>query len=160
MKSILFFLCIIAGVANAQQMGTVVQAQPTFERVNVGSVCQAGGYQQQGGYQQGGRSNMGAILGGIGGAGIGNGIGQGDGRVAAMVVLSAVGAIVGDRLDNRDQPQQYQQAPCRAVPQYEQRQSGTQVVVDFEGRRVNGYIRRAVQVGDQVRVSVNIHIAE
>ena len=157
MKSIFLILCMIAGVANAQQMGTVVQAQPVFEQVNVGSSCQPGAYQQG---SSSGRSNTGAVLGGISGAGIGNSVGQGDGRVAAMVIFSAVGAIVGDRLDNREQPQQQYQAPCRSVPQYVQRQSGTQVVVDFEGRRVNGYIRRAVQPGDQVRVSLSIHIAE
>lgn len=161
-----FILALFAAVSTAasaqnwnqnqwhQPMATVVQAVPQFEQVNVGGGCQP----NYGGGQQ--RNNTGAVIGGIAGAAIGNGVGRGDGRTAAMAIFSGVGAVIGDRMDNNQGNQygnQYQQ-DCR--PQYQQRQVGTQVVAEYEGQRVNGYVRRPVQVGEQIRVRVNVQIAE
>ena len=144
------FIVSYGNTAKAQQaMGTVIQATPAYESYSTGTTCNS--------VPKKSRGVLGAIGGGLVGLGIGSMIGQGAGREAAQVLGAAGGAVWGDNLQNGDNDD----IPAQAcTQQMAQRQSGTQVVVEYDGRKVNAFIRRPVFLGDKVRINHNITVGE
>jgi uncharacterized protein YcfJ len=64
-------------------------------------------------------------------------VGKGSGRVAASAAGAAIGAIVGDRLSNRDTREEFYEREvrrCRMVDNFETRITGYRVTYEYAGR--------------------------
>jgi uncharacterized protein YcfJ len=79
----------------------VLSVTPQIERVNTPSQECRTEYVQERYYETPARSNTGAIVGGIAGGLIGSRFGGGNGRIATAALGAGVGAVMGDRYDNR-----------------------------------------------------------
>ncbi len=104
-----------------------------------------------------GRSNTGALIGGVTGGIVGNQVGGGKGRDAATVAGAIVGTIVGERLDNPIQQAQYttqQVQRCHMVNDAKQELSGYNVTYRYNGRDVT--VRLPYNPGSSVRVGVGV----
>ncbi|WP_232418361.1 MULTISPECIES: glycine zipper 2TM domain-containing protein [unclassified Methylotenera] len=80
----------------------VLSVTPQIERVNSPRQECRTEYVRESYYEAPRRSNAGAIVGGIAGGLIGSRFGGGNGRIATAAVGAGLGAVVGDRYDNRD----------------------------------------------------------
>ncbi len=80
----------------------VLSVTPQIERVNNPRQECRTEYVRESYYEAPRRSNTGAIVGGIAGGLIGSRFGGGSGRIATAAVGAGLGAVVGDRYDNRD----------------------------------------------------------
>lgn len=80
----------------------VLSVTPQIERVNSPRQECRTEYVRESYYEAPRRSNTGAIVGGIAGGLIGSRFGGGSGRIATAAVGAGLGAVVGDRYDNRD----------------------------------------------------------
>lgn len=80
----------------------VLSVRPQIERVNTPTQECRTEYVRESYYEAPRRSNTGAIVGGIAGGLIGSRFGGGSGRIATAAVGAGLGAVVGDRYDNRD----------------------------------------------------------
>ena len=108
----------------------------------------------------GSREYGGAVIGGVAGALIGNQVGRGHGREAATAVGAVVGAFTGDRMANRDRPEQYEQVPrevttCRTVNEVQNRIVGYQVNYEYHGQHYATLMHENPGPNLQVRVSVD-----
>ncbi|MBI3230138.1 MAG: glycine zipper 2TM domain-containing protein [Burkholderiales bacterium] len=113
-----------------------------------------------------GRSNSGAIIGGVAGAILGNQIGNGNGRTAATAVGAIAGAITGDRIDNNGNTTnnngptyttQVSEQPvrrCKTVDQWETRNNGYAVTYEFHGHTYTSVMPNDPGKRMRVRVSV------
>lgn len=124
------------------------------------------------------RQYGGAIVGGLAGGVLGNQIGGGSGKDAATVLGVMLGAITGDRLENRNQNDsrgqvaqgydghdpysngQYESAQrevqrCRTVNDTQTRLTGYRVTYDYGGQQYTTFMRKHPGQSLAVRVSVD-----
>ncbi|QNM95825.1 glycine zipper 2TM domain-containing protein [Chitinimonas koreensis] len=106
------------------------------------------------------RSYGGAVVGGLAGAVIGNQVGKGHGREAATALGAVVGAMTGDRIDNRDRGGYYEEVPreiqrCRTVEDWESRVTGYRVTYDYRGQQYTALMPDNPGKTLRVRVSVD-----
>lgn len=127
-----------ARVINVQQVMQQVQSQDCMQQ-------QAPQYSTE-------RSNTGGIIGGLAGALIGSQVGGGNGRIAAAALGSVVGALSGDRIDNRANTQVSYSNYC--TPRYVSQPSGYLVTFEYNGRQ--GQKRMSYDPGQSVRVLVSV----
>lgn len=104
------------------------------------------------------RSNTGAILGGVAGAIIGSQVGGGNGRIVTGALGAGIGAIAGDRIDNRDNvPQTREVQRCTQVNTYQSVIHGYNVTYSYNGRYYQTVLSYPAQVGDMIRIQVNVN---
>jgi len=101
----------------------------------------------------------GAILGGLVGGLAGNQVGGGTGRSVATAAGAIAGALVGDRVDNANTPNQgpvteQQVRQCRTVDHWESRTTGYEVTYDYRGRSYTDIM--SYDPGERVRLHVNV----
>ena len=116
------------------------------------------------------RQYGGAIVGGLAGGVLGNQIGGGSGKDAATALGVVLGAITGDRLENRNQGGQYAQnhydsgqyenaqrevQRCRTVNDTQTRLTGYRVTYDYGGQQYSTFMRKHPGHNLAVRVSVD-----
>ena len=106
------------------------------------------------------RQYGGAVVGGLAGAVLGNQVGGGHGREAATALGAVLGAFTGDRVQNRDRADQYEQVPrevtsCRTVNDVQQRLTGYQVSYEYRGQQFTALLPQNPGSNLQVRVSVD-----
>lgn len=113
------------------------------------------------------RSYGGAIVGGLAGGVLGNQVGGGSGKDAATVLGVVLGAMAGDRIDNRDQRNQYDDGRqgqyersqrevnrCRTVYDTQSRITGYRVAYEYRGQHFSTMMRN--RPGDQLPVRVTV----
>lgn len=110
------------------------------------------------------RQYGGSILGGIAGGVIGHQIGGGSGKDAATALGVILGAVAGDRLENRDQPRQYDNQPyettqrevkrCRTVYDNQARITGYRVAYEYRGQHYTTVTRN--QPGNYLPVRISV----
>lgn len=150
----------------------VRSAEPQYETVNVPrNECSSqwinedrrGAYQTQDRQQD--RQYGGAIVGGLAGGVIGHQIGGGSGKDAATALGVVLGAMTGDRLENRNQVPQYSQYPqyqdgqrevkrCRTVYDPQSRITGYRVTYEYRGQPYTTVMHNNPGNSLPVRVSV------
>jgi len=150
----------------------VRSAEPQYETVNVPrNECSSqwinedrrGAYQTQDRQQD--RQYGGAIVGGLAGGVLGHQIGGGSGKDAATALGVVLGAITGDRFENRDQRPQYSQYPqyqdgqrevqrCRTVYDPQSRINGYRVTYEYRGQQYTTVMRSNPGYNLPVRVTV------
>lgn len=110
------------------------------------------------------RQYGGAILGGLAGGVVGHQIGGGTGKDAATALGVVLGAIAGDRMENRNQPAQYDDGRfdtaqrevkhCRTVYDAQTRLTGYRVTYDYRGQSYTTFMRTNPGASLPVRVTV------
>jgi uncharacterized protein YcfJ len=119
----------------------VLSVTPQIERVNTPTQECRTEYVRESYYEAPRRSNTGAIVGGITGGLIGSRFGGGSGRIATAAVGAGLGAIVGDRYDNRDVGygrERVETRPverCVTVDRWESITTGYLVNYEYNGRQ-------------------------
>lgn len=119
----------------------VLSVTPQIERVNSPAQECRTEYVRESYYEAPRRSNTGAIVGGIAGGLIGSRFGGGSGRIATAAVGAGLGAIVGDRYDNRDMSygrERVETRPverCVTVDHWESITTGYLVNYEYNGRQ-------------------------
>ena len=111
------------------------------------------------------RQYGGAILGGLAGGVVGHQLGGGTGKDAATALGVVLGAIAGDRLENRQQPTQfddgYQETSqrevkrCRTVYDAQTRLTGYRVAYEYRGQNYTTFTRSHPGANLPVRVTVD-----
>ena len=109
----------------------------------------------------------GAIVGGLAGGVLGNQVGGGSGKDAATVLGVVLGAMAGDRIDNRDQRNQYDYGRqgqyersqrevnrCRTVYDTQSRITGYRVAYEYRGQHYSTLMRN--HPGDRLAVRVTV----
>lgn len=124
--SLLGFTAVGAG---AQEVGRVISSVPVIQQVAV----QRPSCTQQPVVVQQPSSGAGGVIGAIAGGLLGNTVGGGSGRAAATAIGIVGGAVVGDRLENRQSVQTVQQ--CTNQTYYENRAVGYNVTYEYAGRQ-------------------------
>jgi uncharacterized protein YcfJ len=152
----------------------VRSADPQYENINVPRnecsshwINEGEGRRNQG--RQMSQNNQerqygGAILGGLAGGVVGHQIGGGTGKDAATALGVVLGAIAGDRLENRQQPTQYDDGyqetsqrevkRCRTVYDAQTRLTGYRVTYDYRGQSYTTFMRTNPGASLPVRVTV------
>lgn len=119
----------------------VLSVTPQIERVNTPTQECRTEYVRESYYEAPRRSNTGAIVGGIAGGLIGSRFGGGSGRIATAAVGAGLGAIVGDRYDNRNVGygrERVETRPverCVTVDHWESITTGYLVNYEYNGRQ-------------------------
>jgi uncharacterized protein YcfJ len=94
----------------------------------------------------------GAIIGGVAGGLLGSRVGKGSGKVAA----GAVGAVVGDRMQNDDTTADTRNAErCTQRDNYERTQEGYMTVFSYNGHEFEEETQTKYRVGQKVPVQIN-----
>ncbi|MEN9396988.1 MAG: hypothetical protein RLZ81_1518 [Pseudomonadota bacterium] len=106
------------------------------------------------------RGYGGAVIGGVAGGIIGHQVGGGHGKDAATALGAVVGAIAGDRLENRDrveyvQPVSREVKRCRTVYDTQTRIIGYRVNYEYRGQHYSTVTRENPGNSLTVRVSVD-----
>ncbi|HEY3433132.1 MAG TPA: glycine zipper 2TM domain-containing protein [Rhodocyclaceae bacterium] len=151
-------ISLAAAITTPAKADTVIQNSSDYARVL--NVIPMGGGQtprevcrdypsRYEGPQQG-RSNTGAVLGGLGGALVGSRFGDGNGKAAATVAGAIGGALLGDRYDNDDRRREA--PPVRQCETVYDNTGPTryQVTYDYQGQR--GTVVMGYAPGDWLRV--------
>lgn len=131
----------LAGQDFYQDQARVIAVTPQLEQVNTPTQECRTEYVQERYYETPQRSNTGAILGGITGGVIGSRFGGGNGRIVTAAVGAGLGAILGDRYDNRSQPVGREQVAtrpvqsCVTVDHWQTLARGYLVQYEYNGRR-------------------------
>lgn len=156
----------------------VRSAEPQYEHINVPrNECSShwtnerdgrrdlerNGRQVSDGNQE--RQYGGAILGGLAGGVVGHQIGGGTGKDAATALGVVLGAIAGDRMENRNQPAQYDDGRvdntqrevkrCHTVYDAQTRITGYRVAYDYRGQSYTTFMRTHPGNNLPVRVTVD-----
>ncbi len=149
-------------------LAPVRNAEPMMENISVPrEECSNHWVPDRGGrisYEQQERSPGGAILGGLAGGILGHQVGAGSGKDAATALGVMLGAVVGDRLENRDprrayDNRQYESAQrevrrCRTVYDTQARITGYRVAYEYRGQHYTTTTRN--HPGQQLRVRVSV----
>jgi uncharacterized protein YcfJ len=153
MKKLLIALMVLASsFANAAEfsdMATVKRVTPRYIEVNNPiSSCQtsteAAPPKEKG--------IAGAIIGGVAGGLLGSRVGKGNGKVAA----GAVGAVVGDRMQNDDTTADTRNVErCTQRDNYQRVQEGYTTVFSYHGHEFEEETQTKYRVGQKVPVQVN-----
>ncbi len=147
----------------------VRSAEPQYENINVPrNECSSHWINERSSYSGGERQERGyggAIVGGLAGGVLGNQIGGGRGKDAATVLGAVLGAMTGDRLENRDQRGQYDNGQyenvrrevtrCRTVYDTQTRITGYNVAYEYRGQRYTTFMRSNPGNSLPVRVTVD-----
>ncbi len=80
-------------------------------------------------------SGAGALMGGIAGGAMGNAIGGGSGRAVATAIGLFGGAVLGNHIEGRGQPQAQTVRQCSTQTVYENQTVAYDVVYEYAGRR-------------------------
>ena len=147
----------------------VRSAEPQYESINVPrNECSSQWINEprRGVYQSQDRQYGGAIVGGLAGGVIGHQIGGGSGKDAATALGVVLGAITGDRLENRDQRPQYSQYEdgqrevkrCRTVYDPQTRITGYRVTYEYRGQHYTTVMRS--NPGNSLPVHVTVQPIE
>jgi len=129
-----------AGHDNYEDRARVISVTPQVERVNnLQQECRTE-YVRESYYEPARRSNAGAIIGGVAGGLIGSRFGGGNGRIATTALGAGLGAVIGDRHDNRDSQgrERVETRPverCVTVDHWETVNRGYLVDYKYNGRR-------------------------
>lgn len=129
-----------AGHDGYDDRARVISVTPQVERVNVPVQECRTEYVRESYYEDTRRSNGGAIVGTIAGGLIGSRFGGGNGRLVTTAVGAGLGAVIGDRHDNRySQPREHVQTRpvdrCVTVDRWETVNRGYLVDYEYHGRR-------------------------
>jgi len=158
----------------------VRSAEPQYESVNVPrNECTSHWINERDGRHNHGRQERpvsqdrqygGTILGGLAGGVVGHQIGGGTGKDAATALGVVLGAIAGDRLENRDQRVQYDDdqydnrryettqrevQSCRTVYDSQTRITGYRVVYEYRGQTYTTFTHTNPGASLPVRVTVD-----
>ena len=153
----------------------VRSAEPQYENINVPrNECTSQWINERGG--RGNRNDYerqmgqdrqygGAIVGGLAGGVIGHQIGGGSGKDAATALGVVLGAITGDRLENRNPRASYDDGRyetaqrevqrCRTVYDAQTRITGYRVAYDYRGQSYTAFMRNNPGNSLPVRVTVD-----
>jgi len=183
MKRLVLVSLLATGLLGAQaetytDSARVRSAEPQYESVNVPrNECSSQwiterdgrrGMERQQGRQD--RQYGGAIVGGLAGGVIGHQFGGGSGKDAATALGVVLGAITGDRLENRDQRGQYDNNQydhgqyettqrevkrCRTVYDAQTRITGYRVAYDYRGQNYTTFMRTNPGTNLPVRITVD-----
>lgn len=129
-----------AGHDRYKDQGRVISVTPQVERVNTPVQECRTEYVRESYYESNRRSNTGAVLGTIAGGVIGSRFGGGSGRIATTAIGAGLGAVLGDRHQNRyNQPRQRVETRpverCTSVDNWQTVTSGYLVDYEYNGRR-------------------------
>lgn len=129
-----------AGHDRYQDRARVINVTPQIESVNAPVQQCRTEYVQERYYEGARRSNGGAVLGTIAGGLIGSRFGGGNGRLVTTAVGAGLGAVIGDRHDNRYRAprERVETRPvdrCVTVDRWEQVTTGYVVDYRYNGRR-------------------------
>lgn len=150
----------------------VRSAEPQYENINVPrNECTSHWIHERGGHgdreRQLGQDRQygGAIVGGLAGGVIGHQIGGGTGKDAATALGVVLGAITGDRLENRNPRAQYDDGRretaqrevkrCRTVYDVQTRITGYRVAYHYRGQSYTTLMRNNPGYSLPVRVTVD-----
>lgn len=167
MKRIAIFSLLATSFVAVQAEGftdtaRVRSVEPQYERINTPrKECSSEWVNENRRVSGSGERDVGgAVVGGLAGAIIGNQVGKGNGRTAATALGAVVGAITGDRLDNRDNSPRYEDSPreikrCRMVDEWQSRINGYRVTYEYMGQQYTTWMNNAPGKTMTVRVSVD-----
>ncbi len=120
---------VLSASAFAQEVGTVISAQPVVQQVAVPrQVCHT---EQQ--VSTPSRSGAGAVIGAIAGGLVGSAIGGGSGQALATAAGVVGGAVAGHQIEGQPQVQTVQN--CSTQTFYENRAVYYDVVYEYAGKR-------------------------
>lgn len=151
-----------AGQDRYDDRARVISVTPQVERVNTPVQECRTEYVRESYYEDTRRSNGGAIVGTIAGGLIGSRFGGGNGRLVTTAIGAGLGAVIGDRHDNRySQPREHVQTRpvehCVTVDRWEAINRGYLVDYEYNGRRYTtetlDYPGRYIPVNVSVRPS-------
>ncbi len=133
MKTVLVpaILILASGLSAAQEMGRVISSTPVIQQVaQPRQVCanETVAVQPQ-------SSGAGAAMGAIAGGALGNGVGGGSGRAAATIIGLIGGAMLGDRIEGRGQPQYQNVQRCSTQHVVENQTAYYNVVYEYAGKQ-------------------------
>lgn len=155
-----------AHAADFDDYARVIRVTPQVEQVNVPrQECRTEYETTQRSYprQQAERSNGGAVIGGIAGGLLGSQVGGGNGRLAATAAGAITGALVGDRVDNGNNGNNYNNQPeyerrpvrqCRNIDSWETRNNGYAVTYEYNNRTYTSVL--PYDPGSRMRVHVSL----
>jgi len=129
-----------AGHDRYEDRARVIKVTPQLERINTPVQECHTEYVRETYYEDRRRSNGGAIIGTIAGGLIGSRFGGGDGRLITTAVGAGLGAVIGDRHDNRysARREHVEERPverCTTVDRWETVTTGYIVDYKYNGRR-------------------------
>ena len=151
-------LLVCASTAWAQQYedyARVISSIPEYERVNTPREECYSEYEPQS--RHGDRNYAGGIIGGIAGGVIGAQVGKGNGAKAATAAGAIAGAIIGDRMQNHQRYDDYNEREirrCRVTDNWEDRLTGYRVTYEYAGRRYTSLL--AEDPGRRLPVRVDL----
>jgi len=121
-----------AGTAQAQdERARVVSSQPIVQQVATPrEVCR-----DETVMVPARTSGAGALMGGIAGGAMGNAVGGGSGRAVATAIGLFGGAVLGNHIEGRGQPQAQTVRQCSTQTVYENQTVAYDVVYEYAGRR-------------------------
>ncbi len=133
MKTVLLpaILILASGACAAQEMGRVLSSTPVIQQIaQPRQVCanETMAVQSQG-------SGAGAAMGAIAGGALGNGVGNGSGRAAATIIGLIGGAMLGDRIEGRGQPEYQTVQRCSTQHVLENQTAYYNVVYEYAGKQ-------------------------
>jgi uncharacterized protein YcfJ len=115
----------------AQETGRVISSTPVVQQVAVqrqACTAQAVPVERQ-------TSGLGGLMGAIAGAALGSQVGSGNGRIAATVIGTAGGAILGNQIEGGGTGHVQQVQNCTPQTSYENRTVGYNVTYEYAGRQ-------------------------
>jgi uncharacterized protein YcfJ len=144
----------------------VHSAEPQYETINVPrNECSSHWINERTSRNASERQYGGAIVGGLAGGVIGHQLGGGSGKDAATALGVVLGAITGDRLENRDLGGQYDNGQyetaqrevkrCRTVNDPQTRITGYRVAYEYRGQHFTTFTRNNPGNSLRLRVSVD-----
>jgi uncharacterized protein YcfJ len=144
----------------------VQAAEPQYQTVNVPrNECSSHWINERTSRNASERQYGGAIVGGLAGGVIGHQLGGGSGKDAATALGVVLGAITGDRLENRDQGGQYDNVQyetaqrevkrCRTVNDPQTRITGYRVAYEYRGQHYTTFMRNNPGNSLRLRISVD-----
>lgn len=151
MKKLLFSLLFVSSAAFATEYGTVKRVSPLHNMVTtpVERCQQVTEY-----VPPSNDINAGTVLGGVAGGIIGHQVGKGGGNAIATAIGTGVGAIVGHRMGQRDGYQT--RTVCSTSYQNRNEINGYNVVVDYKGNLISGFLNYNPMVGSRIPVNVTL----
>ena len=151
MKKVLFGLLFISSAAFATEYGTVKRVSPLYNMVTtpVERCHQVTEY-----VPPSNDINYGTVLGGVAGGILGNQVGGGAGNTIATAIGTGVGAIVGHRMVQRDGYQT--RTVCSTSYHNRNEVNGYNVIVDYKGKLISGFLNYNPIVGSRIPVNVTL----
>jgi uncharacterized protein YcfJ len=130
-KLLLPIVALVPLFAAAQETGRVISSTPVVQQVAVQRpVCAPGTVTVP---PQ--TSGLGGLMGAIAGAALGSQIGSGDGRIAATVIGTVGGALLGNSVEGGGAAQVQQTQNCTTQVFHENRTVGYNVTYEYAGRQ-------------------------